>query len=337
MFSHCIRLFRLFFLFVFVFACFRLPGAFAGCGSCYVPPEGSKLRPGEHISSGPMVNQPTASTLGRHHATAGFEFSYLRFDKIPPAQVHRLHHQGRDIHGKKNEQIYHTHLGFGVLDDLDVYVAAPIVSKTSNQVDDHDRIGEAERSTGFGDMRLIGKYRFWKKLVEAAAIAAVKFPTGKTDNKNRSRAKFETEQQPGSGSWDGEFGIALSRNLWQRISAATSFQYALRGEGAQDRKLGDTFYYNIGASVAVRKLGQYPNLSLVLELNNRWSLRDHSRDADRVLDSGGAIIFLTPGFHLDLSRHVSAFWGMPLPAYQDRGGLHEKTDLAMLAGASVHI
>lgn len=337
MFFNGMRLFKIFFLFTFIFSCFRFSEALADHGVSYVPSDGSKLHSEKSISSGAMVNQPTASTLRKNHGTAGFTFDYLRFNSIPAGNAHELHDMGRDIHGKNHEEIYNLHAGFGVTDDVTLYLAAPIVSRTSIQIEDHDHLGRGERSTGFGDMRLIVKYRFWKKYVEAAILAAVKFPTGKTDNKDQSRAKFETEQQPGSGSWDGEFGIVLSRSLWQRISAATSFQYALRGEGAQDRKLGDAFYYNVGASVAARKLGQYPNLSLILELNNRWSLRDHSRAEDRVFDSGGTAIFVTPGFHLDLTQHFSAFWGIPIPIYQNLGGEHEELKFGMLAGASVHI
>jgi hypothetical protein len=288
------------------------------------------------ISSGPTVNSPTATTLGKNRFSAGFTFDYFRYDTIPAETAHELHEEGRDIHGKNHEEFYNLYLGYGLLHDLDLYLIAPIVSKAVIQIEDHDHLGRGERSAGFGDMRLLGKLRFWKKFVEIAAIAGVKFPTGETSNKDQSGEKFETEQQPGSGSWDGEFGVTASRSFFERLSLSTSFQYTLKGEGAQERKLGDVFRYNVATSLALRKLGAYPNFHLVLELNHEWALRDHSRTERRVFDSGGTTIFLTPGVVMDFHRHLTAFWGFPLPVYQNLGGEHEELKFEMLAGVSLN-
>lgn len=309
---------------------------FAGCGACYVPIEGGKNRGEESNASAPMINSLTASTIGKNHATAGFAFHQTRYNSIPAHDAHELHHDDRDIHGKNHEEIYNFHLGYGITDDWDLYLSAPLVSKTSIQVDSHRYLGRGERSGGFGDMRLLTKYRFWKRYFEAAFVGGIKFPTGKVSSKDQSGAKFETEQQPGSGSWDGEFGLALSRSFAKRISLATSFQYALRGEGAQDRKLGDTFVYSIGSSFAIRELGKHPNVSIVLELNNKWMLKDHSRDADRVFDSGGMLMLISPGLMADITKNLSAFFAMPIPVSQNMGGEHEELKYELITGVNWH-
>jgi hypothetical protein len=181
------------------------------------------------------------------------------------------------------------------------------------------------------------QYRFWKRGVELAILAGVKFPTGRTNLKDRVGVKFETEQQPGSGSWDGDFGIAASRSFFKHLSVATSFQYTLRGYGAQNHKSGDVFRYNIGAAYALRRFGQYPNLSLIYELNHEWALRDRSREQKRVLDSGGTAVFGTPGVRAEFTKNISAFWGMPLPIYQNLGGEHEKLRYEIIAGVNIYL
>ncbi len=295
----------------------------ASCGVCYIPREAGSAD-AESISSGPMLNSPTATTLGRHRSAGGFTFNHQQFNRIPAAHAHALHHADHDIHGKNHEEVYDMHAGFGLSEDIDVYISAPIVSKASNEIHSHSRLGFDETASGFGDMRLVGKYRFWKKYVEAAVLAGVKFPTGNTAELNSAGAKFEAEQQPGSGSWDGEFGLAASRRFRKRYSVASSFQYALRGEGAQDHKLGDVFQMNQGVSVALREPGQYPNVHAVVEINSRWALQDHSRETDRVFDSGGTTILATSGFHIEVTKNVAAFWAMPVPIYQNLGGEHEE-------------
>jgi len=309
------------------------PSAFAH-HSGYVPSASGDDRDHEGISSAPMVNSSTASTLGRRRVTAGFAFDARRYNAIPAEEAHELHDAGRDIHGKNHEETYNLHAGYGLTDDLDLYVIAPLVSKTSLQIEDHDHLGRGERAAGFGDLRLLGKYRFWKEGVDAAVLVGVKAPTGETSDRDQSGGKFEAEQQPGSGSWDGEFGLAVSRSFRRRLSLATSVQYTLKGEGAQDRKLGDVFRYNAGLSYALRQLGQHPNLSLVLEVNTEWALRDHSRDERHVLDSGGTTVLISPGLTAQMTEHVSAFWSMPVPVYQNLGGEHEELQYEILSGVT---
>jgi len=311
---------------------FAMPPAFAHHPG-YVPSASGDGRE-DGISSAPLINAPTASTLGARRVIAGFTFDARRYNAIPADDAHELHDEDRDIHGKNHEEIYHLHAGYGLTNDLDLYLIASLVSKTSIQIEDHDQLGRGERAAGIGDLRLLGKYRFWKEGVEAAALAGVKIPTGETSDRDQSGSKFEAEQQPGSGSWDGEFALAVSRSFRRRLSLASSVQYTLKGEGAQDRKLGDVFRYNLGMSYALRDLGQYPNVSVVLEVNNEWALRDHARDERHVLDSGGTTVLISPGLTAQITERLSVFWSMPVPIHQNLGGEHEELKYEILAGMS---
>lgn len=308
---------------------------FMALSLCLLLPEALAHHDG-HTTAGAMINSPTASTLGRNRLSAGFAFNNLRYNSVPAGDAHRLHHEGRDIHGKNHEEGYNIDLGYGVLNDLDVYLTAPIVSKNSIEVDRHRTLGKKESATGFGDMRLTGKYRFWEKHVEAALISGIKFPTGRTAAKRDSGDKFAPENQPGSGSWDAEFGLALSRGFRKHFLAAASFQYFLKTEGAQGHEGGDAFRGNLGFSYAVKELGKYPNLSVVFELNHEWALKDRSRAEVRVFDSGGTAVFATPGLNAALTRRASLFWGMPVPVYQNLGGEHEELKLETLAGINFY-
>ena len=287
-------------------------------------------------SAGAMAITPTATTLDKGHGSAAFSFEHQRFNSIPAEDAHALIDQGHDIHGKDHQELYRLSLGYGVLDDLDLYVIAPIVSKTTIQVDDEDQLGTKDRATGFGDLQVVGKYRFWHEGADAALLLGVKAPTGETSDRNSTQDKFEPEQQPGSGSWDLMTGIAVSRSFAEHVSVASSFQYTTRGEGAQDEKLGDLFHYNLGCSYALKPLGQHPNTSLLLELHNEWALRDHNRKSDKVWDSGGTTVLLSPGISADITDSLSAYWAMPIPIYQNLGGQHEELKFELLTGLSWH-
>ncbi len=323
------------FVFLFLLFLWVSPSAFAHSGGhtaarvTHAGEEGT-----DNISSGAMLNSPTASTLGRNHASAGFSFEYVRYNSIPAEDAHRLHHNDHDVHGKNHEEFYNMDFGYGVLNDLDLYLSAPIVNKNSIDIESHATLGRKENATGFGDMKLLAKYRFLKKFAEAALISGVKFPTGKTDDRRSNGAKFETENQPGSGSWDSEYGIVVSRSFWNRLSVATSFQFFLKTDGAQEHREGNSFRYSAGVSYALRDLGKHPNLSIVTELNNEWALKDKSRTEKHVFDSGGTTLYITPGLEADLAEHVSAFVAIPVPFYQNLGGEHEEKDFTLLTGVS---
>ncbi len=287
-------------------------------------------------ASGPMVTTPTANTFGKGHASAGFVFEHMRYNKIPAGDAHELHHDDREVHGKDHEEFYTFSLGYGVLDNLDIFISASVVSKTSIEIDSHARLGKKEAATGFGDLSIIGKYRFWQQGVDMALLLGVKAPTGYASDTKENGAKFEIEQQPGSGSWDLTTGLAMSRSFAKHASVASTFRYTTRGEGGQEHKRGDNFHYDLGLSYALKPLGEHPNLSFVLELRNEWARRDHSRHDDRVLDSGGITILLSPGLAADITENLAVFWSLPMPIYQDLGGEHEELAYSTIAGLSLH-
>lgn len=288
---------------------------------------------GEGISSGAMINSPTASTVGDNRAATGFTFNQRWYKTLPADHAHELHHDGHHVHGKYHDEFYYLNFAYGLLNDLELEFNAPLVSKKSIEVDSHRRVGTQDRATGFGDMRLGTKYRFWKKGIEAAFISGIKFPSGVTSKKKEGGSKFEIEGQPGSGSWDADFGLALSRRFKDRISVATSFQYFLRGR-SKSQYYGDIFRASVGASVALKKLGTYPNLSLVTELSQEWQNRDRESNGASIRDGGGTTLWFSPGLQADLNKYSAAFFAMPIPLYQNINGAHEEVKWQILSGVS---
>ncbi len=283
-----------------------------------------------------MIITPTANTLGQGRGSVGVMFEHQRYNTIPAEDAHALHEASRDIHGKNHEEFYNVSLGYGVRDDVDLFLVVPVVSRTSTQIHDMDAMGRGERASGFSDLKLIGKYRFWKRGADAALLLGLKAPTGETSKSDRSHEKFEPEQQPGSGSWDFTSGLAVSRRIGEHLSLANAFQCIYRGEGAQDRKFGDVYRYDVGVSYALKPLGQHPNLSLVFELHNQWVRQDHSRDSAKVFDSGGTTTLISPGLSAEMSNGLSAFFAMPIPIHQNMGGEHEELTYEVLTGLAWH-
>src|SRR6185436_15761309 len=65
---------------------------------------------------------------------------------------------------------------------------------------------------------------------------------------------FEAEFQPGSGSWDGLFGLAFSQRLNSALSFHANVLAIATGTGTQDTNLGNRFLYN--AALSFRLFGE---------------------------------------------------------------------------------
>ncbi len=113
-------------------------------------------------------------------------------------------------------------------------------------------------SSGFGDVTFLGQWRFLNNTAtrtEAAFLFGVKAPTGATNRLDAQGLLFETEFQPGSGSWDFLLGAAFTQRF-----GAWSFDAnvlgIIAGRGAQDTNLGGRLLYN--AAVSYRLVGYAP-------------------------------------------------------------------------------
>jgi hypothetical protein len=152
--------------------------------------------------------------------------------------------------------------------DLNYSLTAPPVIVTVQGTD-----------TGLGDMSLIGRVAVFQKMemeygFVVNLLGGVKFPTG-----NDERLYEEVEQteifsallppgtphdplshsissvhqhniSPGSGSYDGIFGVTTTGN-WQRLFLNAQFQYYLRSEGRSEFKYGNELMISGGPGVFV--------------------------------------------------------------------------------------
>jgi hypothetical protein len=223
-------------------------------------------------------------------------------------------------------------------------------------------------ASGIGDVTLLGQYRFFNNpaaATELALLFGVKAPTGSTGLTDRQGALFETEFQPGSGSWDPMLGLAASKRFgpW---SLDANVLYMVTTTGAQDTSLGNRFLYN--AAVSYRLFGAAPvpqvaakphrhnhgpghahhhheepapasapsgglGVDLALELNGEW----HDKQTQAGLrdpNSGGNVVYLSPGVRVS-AANLSGFLSVGLPVVNEMNGLQSKSSYRVLTGASV--
>lgn len=309
-----------------------------------------------HGGAGPIVTL-SAPTLPRGEWSLGLRAEYVKFDAIAAERLERLAAEGTEAHSLRS--LLSTFLGaaYGVTGDLTLSASIPYVIRRdirAGHLEDGTPEVHAEGdSKGIGDATLLAQYRFLDlpgPALEAALLAGVKIPTGTTSERTSGGARFETDHQPGSGSWDPLAGIALTKGL-DSWSFDISLLYILSREGSQDTDLGDVVHGN--ASISYR-LGNSEEAShshpegaeahaahparlawdLILEANAEWQAKQKIGGV-RDGNSGGTVLYLSPGVRATAYDRCSAYLSVGMPVHEDRNGVQHEVDYRVIAGVDL--
>jgi hypothetical protein len=315
--------------------------------------------PGNSGGSGP-INTISASTLAAGSGVFGIVVDHTSLDALSDATLSAAAVEaasaGEDhahVHSLDALRSTSLNLAYGITNELMVAVRLPHIVRTDireGHAHEHapgDFEGEVHAlgdSSGIGDLSLLAQWRFLQNSgLEIAALGGFKAPTGKTSEKNEEGETFDAEFQPGSGSWDGLFGLAVTKR-YQAWSVDASALYTVVTEGTQNTDLGDRFNY--GFAVSYRAFGEAPHthadgtvethgsaVDLILELNGEW----HDKQAEGGEDddnSGGHVLYIAPGVRYANDK-FSAFASVGLPIVNDLNGIQAEPDWRLVSGVSL--
>jgi hypothetical protein len=332
---------------------------------------------GNTSDAGPIFTIP-ASTLDEGQLAVGVMFEYVRLRGLSDATLTSAAVAGNEgVHDLKTIESVSAVVAYGLTHDLTVGMRVPWVGRTGiregDATDPLNAIVLDRGSTfGFSDVTFLGQYRFFndkQTKTEAALLLGVKAPTGLTNRYDNQGQLFDAEFQPGSGAWNGLFGMAVTKRFgsW---SLDSNVLYILSSTGTQDTDLGDRFLYNAAISYrltstasenhahSAMKLGvdfpepmyhggpktsashsheepaasPSPALDLVLELNGEW----HNKQATNgVVDqnSGGNLIYLSPGVRLSYDKW-SSYLSVGVPILNEPFGIQPEPSWRIISGVS---
>ncbi len=314
-----------------------------------------------------------AGTLDQGQFAFSAFVDYLRLKQLSDPTL--LANIGNDVHGLQTVESRALAFAYGITNDLTVSVRLPWVRRTGilegvqEDPADSAMVRDRGNTSGFGDVTVLGQYRFLNNQVsgtQAAVLFGVKAPTGATNLVDPFGEIFEAEFQPGSGSWDGLFGAAFSQRLTPALSFHANILAIASGTGTQDTNLGNRFLYN--SALAYRLFGETASephshdprnayahaghdhsrmvtkapitaaphghvaLDALLEINGEW--HDKQRTAGIVdPNSGGNTIFISPGLRLTV-ENWSTYMMVGIPVVNDYNGFQAMPTWRVLAGVS---
>lgn len=213
-------------------------------------------------------------------------------------------------------------LGYGVTSELAVFGIVPVLDKELDFATPTGRVTRGD--SGIGDSTFIVRYTAWKKdrpgeTLRVAPFAGLKAPTGE-DNKADSFGRLPQPLQLGSGSWDYFAGALMT---WQTLKRQVDASLAYRhNTEANDFRFGDTTRLDVSYQhrlwPAELGTGVPAFVYGVLETNLIRQAKNKISGANDP-DSGGTVVYLTPGIQYVTKRTVIE-GAVQLPAVQDLNG-----------------
>lgn len=196
------------------------------------------------------------------------------------------------------------------------------LGQNSNGADPADGAYDS-RTSGLGDVKLIGRYQGFTPQHNFGVMFGVKLPTGShsrsgtsTDPSNPGdMAAIDRGLQPGTGTTDAILGAYYFDTLnkhWDYFAQAT-VQTALNAR--DEYKPGTGYNLNGG----VRYMG-FADITPQVQLNTRYVRHDTGANADTT-STGGTLMYLSPGAVVPVGHQASVYGFVQVPVFQDVRGV----------------
>jgi len=273
--------------------------------------------------------------------TVGFESNALRtFSRF--VVRNQLRTEGEEVADPSNRDVFVFAQVFAVpvrINSSTVFtVAAPVLHKELN----FTPLGSSQMESsdaGLGDTTLSLKHRFYVNNfqgggIQLALLGGVKVPTGDHTQRDNQGNLLPRSLQLGTGSVDVPVGLVFTA-FKDRIGFNSSFRYQFNNE-SDGFRFGDETKMNLalGYRLFPKEFTSFQDkvLNVYLEVNTVVSQRASLNDQN-VPDSGGTLVFLTPGFQVVLNPRFLVEAAFQIPLVQELNG----TQLGFAATANVGI
>lgn len=277
-------------------------------------------------TSGSGFTTLTAETLRAGQFASSFQFDWTEFDDLSGSP------EGVDMLDRSF--LSTVSISYGLLDNFQLGLSIGYYSAEGAREFEGGDLVTADPD-GLTDLWLTGKYRFYQgPSGKLSVIGGIKAPTGDSDVTNSEGERLEPSATAGTGAWDALLGVAYSLPISSRVNLDADALYTFRGE-RYDYRLGDR--WDLGAAISwlvLGKDGHYPQLSIVGETTVRHISKS---EADGKMDgnTGGTVLFLSPGLRVGFSKNMAASLGMQFPVVQNLNGEQLETRFRLITGISV--
>ena len=215
---------------------------------------------------------------------------------------------------------FNTLFGYGLTDAFSLYLTIPAAIKKQ------DKLGT---SKGLGDISLMAQYgikygerdgirgffsygpedsqgeSYTTNDLKMAFTASISLPSGTISNDDDKGVIFDMGLQPGFGSTSFNLGFSASKMIFPYFTLIGDTSYNMFSQ-QNDGKPGNEFRFNLACDYAIKDIeGTLSRLDIIAEANLLHLTKDLEADRDQTNDSGGTILYLSPGFRATFGKRFS--------------------------------
>ncbi len=204
---------------------------------------------------------------------------------------------------------------------------------------DHETVAAGDgdpsysRSTGLGDVRLVGRYQGFLDDFSLGVQMGLKLPTGRFHDTfaagPQAGEPVDRGLQPGTGTTDLLLGLYTYGDLGMAWGWFAQSMLQLPMNSREDFRPGRAVNANAGL-----RYGGLGAVTPQLQLNVRAEQRESGTAAD-VANSGATLVYLSPGLTADLGRGVQAYAFVQVPVHQRVNGLQLEPRSSVSVGLHV--
>jgi hypothetical protein len=323
-------------------------------------------------TAGPIVTVG-GTTLPAGMFAVSFRWEYIDLARSTDEELLEIAEIDDGVHSTDSLSVPSPAFGYGITDRLTLGLRQPYLYRRNvREVPHHDEAGEhheeeegeeeeehheeplevvnAGSPRGRSDLVAAMQFRLAGPADGTSAlslVAGLEMPTGSTKQMTSHGERFETDHQPGSGSWDPLVGLAGSKGFG-RSSLHGNVIFQLNNEGAQATTLGDATLFNLafvhrfgGAAENhphAPDYGEHTHNETawdgIIELNGDHRGRDETAGVVNE-NSGGSLLYLAPGLRVRFAGKWSIYTHLALPIVDEPNGFQHKTDYRVLVGMGV--
>ncbi len=260
----------------------------------------------------PLDNPQRGSKSTSEAITAGIDFE--------TGEIEADHH--REL--RTTNELAQLDISYGVTSKFSLSASIPFMN---NRYHEHNVIANhppqglhehyaSERTTGMGDIRLVGKYAVHTSIRHLLVTGlGIKAPTGEYKLRNSKGDINEPTLMPGTGSWDGlaslHYVYQIQPHAWDTF---VSGAYQITTQNNLDYKIANTLLLNAGTNHLF--IAHEKEFTASLQINLRQASRDEFKDQS-VPNTGGIWAYLTPGIATQATPNTALYTYLQLPLYQD--------------------
>lgn len=225
---------------------------------------------------------------------------------------------GREIEQASTNQYTTLGLDYGAGKNWGINVQLPYIYRTHTTIAEGDTDVSSSKTSNIGDVRILGRYQGLSEDQNIGVQFGLKLPTGSFHDNFRSGPQAGTPLDRGLQAGTGTTDLLLG--LYHFGTLSQNWDYF--AQGMLQLPLAEREGYQTGASLNVNAGVRYMASETVIpqiQVNGKTGRRDGGVNADTE-NSGGTVLYLSPGVTIGISERLKAYGYLQVPVYQHVNG-----------------